>query len=332
MTHGTNPPRKLLGSFHRNPRVAPLFDGTVKPDGLDIQWTSDNPGASFLRVLTKNDFDVFEFSISHYMVTRNLPDPAFAGWIALPVFASKPSGIYRGLYVREASGIRSLADLRGKRVGIPDFSMTGGVAIRAILRTLYGIHPREIQWMNTRRSKDRHDNVMGIDQSTSTGITITNIAEEASLQSLLERGELDAAVSSPEAEIKPAPGLQRYPLDAWVAALADMQRATGFTPVNHTLLVQKRLLAESPDIAGRLLRTFESAKQAAYASDPSARAIYPEFDLDTQRRAFGDDPYPYGFKANRRVFELVAEQLLIDGIISARPDIDALVAESVRDS
>ena len=51
-----------------------------------------------------------------------------------------------------------------------------------------------------------------------------------------------------------------------------------------------------------------------------------------QRRAFGDDPYPYGLQANRQVLEIVAEQLEIDGLIKKRPDIDALVAESVRDS
>ena len=138
-----DPKRKLLISFHSNPRVAPLMQGRVAAEGLDLEWDSGNIGAAFMRALTTNDFDVFEFSISHYLATRNHANPAYAGWIAVPVFSSKPSAIYRAFHVREAAGIRTLADLRGKRIGLPDFSMTGGIAIRVMLRKLYGIEARE---------------------------------------------------------------------------------------------------------------------------------------------------------------------------------------------
>ena len=324
--------RKLLVSFHPNPRVLPLVDGSVKPEGLELEWETADPGAAFMRALTKNDFDVFEFSISHYIATREHPNPAYAGWIAVPVFSSKPSGIYRNLFLREASGIRSLADLRGKRLGIPDFSMTGGVAIRVILKTLYGIHPREITWINTRPESLRHDHAMGFDHSTDTGIEVSNIDERTTPQRMLECGELDAAVGAPQVEIVAAPGIRRFPLEQWIEVLSAVRRAIGITPVNHTLLVQKRLLHERPDLAMRLLAAFESSKAEAYRRSPAARAIFPEGDIELQRRSFGEDPYPYGLRANRQVLELVAEQLEIDGIIRKRPDIDALVAQSVRDS
>ena len=324
--------RKLLISFHPNPRVVPLVDGGVKPEGVDLEWDTGEIGAAFMRALTKNDFDIFEFSISHYIATRDHPNPAYAGWIAVPVFSSKPSAIYRNLFVRDAAGIESLADLRGKRLGIPDFSMTGGIAIRVILRTLYGIHPREITWINTRPARLRHDNAMGFDHSTETGITITNIDEGTTPQQMLERGELDAVVGAPEVEVGAAPGIRRFPLEQWIEILAAVRRVIGITPVNHTLIVQKRLLVDRPDLATRMLQAFERSKTEAYRRSPAARAIFPEYDLDAQRRAFGDDPFPYGFKANRQVLELVAEQLEIDGIIRKRPDIDGLVAESVRGS
>ncbi len=324
--------RKLLISFHPNPRVAPLFDGDVKVEGVNLAWDSGEIGAAFMRALTRNDFDIFEFSISHYIATRDHPNPAYAGWIAVPVFTSKPAGIYRNLFLRDAAGIQSLADLRGKRVGIPDFSMTGGVAIRVILRTLYGIHPREITWINTRPASLRHDNAMGFDHSTETGITITNIDEGSTPQQLLARGELDAVVGLPQVEVTAAPGIRQFPLDQWIEVLAAVRRAIGITPVNHILLLQKRLLLQHPDLAVRMLQAFERSKAEAYRRDPAARAIFPDYDLEAQRRAFGDDPFPYGLKANRQVLELVAEQLEIDGIIRKRPDIDGLVAESVRDS
>ena len=324
--------RKLLISFHPNPRVAPVINGSVKPAGVDLEWDTGPIGGAFMRALTKNDFDIFEFSISHYLATRDHPNPAYAGWIAIPVFSSKPSAIYRNLFVREAAGIRELADLRGKRLGIPDFSMTGGIAIRVMLRTLYGIAPQEISWVNTRHGEDRHDTAMGIDHTTDTGITITNISEETSVQQMLERGELDAAVGAPEAIVEAAPGISRFPMEKWIDILEKTRRAIGITPVNHTLIIQKRLLAERPELAARMLQAFEQSKLDAYRHNPAARALFPEYDLDVQRRAFGDDPYPYGFKANRQTLELVAEQLEIDGIIKKRPDINTLIAESLLGS
>jgi 4,5-dihydroxyphthalate decarboxylase len=324
--------RKLLISFHPNPRVAPLVNGSVKPEGVDLQWDTGEIGGAFMRALTKNDFDIFEFSISHYIATRDHPNPAYAGWIAIPVFSSKPSGIYRNLFVRDSAGIQSLADLRGKRLGIPDFSMTGGIAIRVMLKALHGIHPREVTWVNTRTAEHRHDNAMGFDHSTETGITITNIKEGTTAQQMLERGELDAVVGSPEAIVTAAAGIRQFPLEQWVEIMAATRKAIGITPVNHTLLVQKRLLAARPDLAKRMLQAFERSKMEAYRDNPAARAIFTDYDLDVQRRAFGDDPYPYGLKANRQALELVAEQLEIDGLIKKRPDIDGLVAESVRDS
>ena len=325
-------PLKLSMSFHPNPRVQPLVEGHVKPEGVEFAWDTGEIGAAFMRVLTKNDFDVFEFSISHYLATRGRGNPAWDGWIAIPVYASKPSAIYRGLYLREDAGIKGLADLRGKRLGIPDFSMTGGIAIRVLLRRLYGIRPQEITWVNTRPAAQRHDNAMGFDHPTDTGIRIENIPEGMTAQQLIERGEVDAVVGAPQVPVVDAPGLQHFALSRWVEALAELQRQIGITPVNHTLLIQKRVLAENPKLGRLLFDTFQRAKEEAYRSNPAARAIFTDFDLDLQRRAFGEDPYPYGLAANRPCLELVAEQLEIDGLIAKRPDVDALIAEDLRNT
>ncbi|MFN0302393.1 MAG: ABC transporter substrate-binding protein [Burkholderiales bacterium] len=331
-TRTSNTTRKLLISFGANARIEPLIDGAVKPEGVALEWDNGEIGAAFLRALTKNDFDLFEFSISHYIATRTHPNPAYAGWIAIPVFTSKPVFLYRELFVREAAGIESLADLRGKRLGIPDFSMTGGIWIRIMLKTLYGIHPREITWINTRPARLRHDHAMGFDQPTATGIKIINIDERTTPQQMLERGEVDAVVGAPEVEVRAAPGIRHFSREQWIDVLGAVQIALGITPVNHTLIVQKRHLVERPGLAMSMLQAFERSKVEAYRRSAVARSILPECDLDAQLRAFGQDPYPYGLKANRQVLELVADQLVIDGVIGKRPNIDDLVAESVRGS
>ncbi|MFM9971213.1 MAG: hypothetical protein ACKVQK_22695 [Burkholderiales bacterium] len=143
----TSSKMKLRLSFERNPRNERLLDGKVGVEGIEFDWQGGDPGAAFLHLLVHNDFDVFEFSISHYMYTRTLPNPAYQGWIMLPIFTSKPVFLYRNLFLRAASGVSSLADLKGKRIGIPDFTMTGAVWLRIILRELYGIAPQDIAWV-----------------------------------------------------------------------------------------------------------------------------------------------------------------------------------------
>ena len=59
-------------------------------------------------------------------------------WCALPIFPAK-AFVWLGLFINTASGIKSLADLRGKRVGVPDYVMTAALWFRVFLRELHGI-------------------------------------------------------------------------------------------------------------------------------------------------------------------------------------------------
>ncbi len=167
-----------------------------------------------------------------------------------------------------------------------------------------------------------------------TGAHMTNARNDADRTLLISFHSNPRVAPLIDGSVKPdgVDLISRFPTEKWIDILAQTRRAIGITPVNHTLIIQKRLLAERPELAIRMLQAFERSKMEAYRSNPAARALFPEYNLDVQRRAFGDDPYPYGFNANRQTLELVAEQLEIDGIIKKRPDINTLVAESVLDS
>ena len=54
----------LTMAFSDNPRVQPLKDGAVKPQGIDLNCITVAPGSLFQRHLTHDDFDVSEMSIS----------------------------------------------------------------------------------------------------------------------------------------------------------------------------------------------------------------------------------------------------------------------------
>jgi 4,5-dihydroxyphthalate decarboxylase len=149
---------------------------------------------------------------------------------------------------------------------------------------------------------------------------------------MIERGELDAVLGATGSAVQAAPGVRAFTAEEWLPVLGELQRKIGVTPVNHAVVVQKRLLAERPSLARDIYTAFEQGKREAYAHNPKARAILPDVDLAKQTAMFGDDPYPYGLRANRNVLELIGEQNVLDGMIRERFAPDTLVAESVRDT
>ena len=53
-----------------NPRTRPIFDGTVKPDGIDLIPTALHPSEMFWRQLKFADFDVSELSFSSLSMAK----------------------------------------------------------------------------------------------------------------------------------------------------------------------------------------------------------------------------------------------------------------------
>ena len=54
----------------KNPRFEPLIDGSVKSDELDLDIHVTTPPELFFRNLKNDEFDVFEMSLSEYLITR----------------------------------------------------------------------------------------------------------------------------------------------------------------------------------------------------------------------------------------------------------------------
>src|SRR5438552_832815 len=130
-------PLRLTLAFSDNPRVQPLKDGLVKPQGIELDCITLDPSNLFQRNLTYDEFDVSEMSISETLLARERTDGKKWDWSALPVFLSRGHH-WHTLYVNTASGIRSLADLRGRRIGVPDYDMTAALWFRITLKDLYG--------------------------------------------------------------------------------------------------------------------------------------------------------------------------------------------------
>lgn len=328
---------RLKAAFMHNPRLQPLLDGSVGTEDIEFDWEFGHPAALNLRHLGENPFDVFEFSLSGYLVVNDRPKWTHLGWTSLPIFLSK-AFLPLELCVNEHAGIRSWADLAGKLIGLPDYNMTASIWMRIMLWQLYGIRPEDITWINGRSPSQRHSTLIGFHEPPpGREVRVLELEPGTTLNEMLKRGEIDAAFG--DYSVAPVSEGQhvRKLLDSEQARqlITEFARKTGTTPVNHTVIVQRRLLARQPQLARALYDMFEEAKQQSYKSALQAAEAYllfPSGDFARQAAIFGTDPYPSGISANRTMLEVLIEQLHYEGQLDSRPGIESLFAETTRDT
>ena len=124
-------------------RTRALIQGTIQPEGIDLNYVPLGPGEIFWRMLNNEEFDASEMSLSTYTILRSQGDTRF---IALPVF---PSRVFRHgcIYVHVDAGIQRPQDLQVKRMGVGDYQMTAAVWVRGLLQHEYQVSPEEVQWV-----------------------------------------------------------------------------------------------------------------------------------------------------------------------------------------
>ena len=117
----------------KNPRFEPLIDGSVKSAKVTLNIHVTTPPELFFKNLKNDEFDVFEMSLSEFLITREQAKGDRWQWAALPIFPAK-AFVWMTLFVNTGAGIQALCDLKGKRVGIPDYVMTAGLWFSVILQ------------------------------------------------------------------------------------------------------------------------------------------------------------------------------------------------------
>lgn len=296
-------------------RTIPFLTGYVKAQGIELEYTPQPPELTFLQQLHDKRYDVSEMSMSAYTQMRMKGNDDF---IALPVF---PSRVFRhsALYVRTDSDIRHPKQLRGRRVGIGYYQMSGAVWARGMLMDDYGVKPDELIWvsgMEVRASAGANqvdqlaDMVEGTRQS------------KPKLEVMLEAGEIDALVSvhTPRAMVRNE-GTVRYLFDNCRAVEEDYFRRTGIFPMMHTIVIKRDVYDGNPWIAQSLFDAFNEAKRRAIANlyETNALSVMLPFlvhEIERTRQLMGMDYWPFGIEANRKslitFFRHLKEQEIID--------------------
>jgi len=331
---------KLKVGVTKNPRFEPLVDKTVKSPRLDLDITVTTPPELFFRNLKNDEFDVFEMSLSEYLITRERARGDRWQWTALPIFPAK-AFVWLGLFVSTQSGIASLADFKGKRVGVPDYVMTAALWMRIFLRELFSIAPREISWFIGRVPELSHGGMLNIDATPPPGISMTWLTTAQTFDVMLDRGEIDAAYGfEPRHDpklyklnmdryggtpLEGNPRLKRLFRDGGRSVVEAFFQKTGIVPANHVIVAQRRLLEKHPWLGAELYKVFTESKQAAYESGnfgSPAYLYFPSHNRASQAAIFGDDPFPFGITKNRLMLEMLFRNSNEEGLTQKRAKID----------
>ena len=121
----------------------PLKDGTAVSPRFEMEHVDVTPATSIFRRMVRNlEFDVAEMALSTYLCAR-AHGKAFTG---IPVFLTR-SFYHAGITYNVKSGIKTAADLAGRRIGVRGYTVTPGVWTRGMLQTVYGLDLDSVTWV-----------------------------------------------------------------------------------------------------------------------------------------------------------------------------------------
>ena len=303
-------------------RTRPLIDGRVKAKGLAVKantaWIGD-----FCTRPVYEDYDAAEMSFSWYVASRDRGEPC----LALPIFPLRMA-VWAYLFVRADSDITKPSDLIGKRIGAQGYRYTVNLWLRGIFKEHYGFAPEQATWVTNEPE--------GAGYVIPKNVTV-EIRKDKTPEQKLKDGEVDAIWCT---SVTPA----FLNGESWVRRLfpdtqGEMQRfvqRTGIMPITHTLVMKKELAEKQPWVAQSLYQAFVESQQVAdqvLQDDPKRFSLLDSvFVQEQQKKAYGNNPYIQGLKANRKIIETFVGYAHDQGYISRKIPVEELFVPSLLDT
>jgi len=318
-----------------NERTRPIIEGRVAPEGIRLVPTVVHPSEMFWRQLKFQEFDVSEMSISSFTIASSLgPTP----WVALPVYTMRHF-FHTRIMARTDRGINKPADLKGKKVGVPEYQQTAALWARGVLQHEFGVHARDMEWFMERTPERSHGGATGF--KPPKGVKLNYIPPTSSIGQMLAKGELDATllylrennlVDRSTTDLSAEPKVKMLFPDEDAEKRRYFAK-TGIYPINHCVVVRRSLVEKYPWIALNLYTAFVRAKaEVAQAAHGHLNAYLESGLLDASaREALKKDPMAYGIKAARPVLETIMQYSHEQGLTKRRMTLEQIFAKSTLD-
>ena len=287
--------------------------GDVRAEGIDHNWLNLGHHECFARFTANREFDVSEISFAKFsaQVTRENSDI-----IGLPVICSR---LFRfsSFYVNKKSGIKTIQDLKGKKVGSPEWAHSAAVYMRGWMHNEMGVSLQDLHWIQAgANAAGREEKV---ELNLPEGVQLTRIKDK-SLSELLSSGEIDCAIIArpPTCFLEGHPDIIRL-FPNFLEMEEEYYDRTKVYPIMHIIAMRKSILDENPWVARNLMNAFQESKRRSLERlfDPAV-SRYPLPWLASYARRMRDkfegDPFPYGIEENRPTWEQMSLYTFQQGI------------------
>src|SRR5258705_3046962 len=303
-------------------RTLALRDGSIQPEGIDLNYIASQPPDIFWRMLQFNEFQISEMSLSNH---ATLVSTGEAPFIAIPVF---PSRVFRHGYffINPTKGIEKPSDLKGKRGGVPEYSMTAAVYMRGLMQHEFGVKPSDVEWVQGRTDR--------LGRKLPSDIRLTQAPAGTELGDLLERGEIDfmMTANNPLSFRRGAKTVRRlFPNYAEIEK--DYYRRTKIYPIMHTVVIRRDIYERDPRVALNIYKSLCQAKEHCYhlfaeTGSPKASFAWLQPMIEEERAIIGPDCIPYVIERNRPTIEALLQYTFEHGLTARRVKLDELFAPS----
>lgn len=331
---------KLSLSFisSKNERVAPLFDGRVEVEGVELIATASDPSETFWRQLSFQEFEVAEMSLSSYLIAKSNG----MDMIAIPAFPGRRF-MHTQLSYHVDSGIRDARDLVGKRVAMGEYQQTAALWNRGILEHDFGVSQYKVHWFMERSEALSHGGATGF--TPPEGISFQRIPDTESMASMLVANKIDVApvtrafrrdtnMIDRSTQIRARDGDWSKVKLLFPDRIAEGERffsKHGYIPANHAYVIRGDIYRRHPWLAINLYKAFVAAKEIAQdtlaESIPSGLVFGADY-LARTRQIFGADPFPYGIKSNLGMLQTIIDYSHEQGLTKTKQKIEDLFAPS----
>jgi 4,5-dihydroxyphthalate decarboxylase len=304
-----------------------LASGHVPVQGATLNVLTLPPEEAFFRFTHFREWEVSEMSMGKYVSLRSQDD----GLAAIPVF---PSRVFRHsmIYVRDGGGLERPEQLKGKRIGVPEWAQTAVIYARGYLSHQAGVPLDSAEWVQA--GVNEAGRVEKVKLKLPPGVRLRP-EPTRSLNDMLLAGDLDAVLSArPPRSL--GSGIQRLFPDYQTAEEAYYKQ-TGVFPIMHVIVLRSDVLGRHPWLAMNLYKAFEEAKRRSIERLSDITASHAPFawlapSAERMKALFGEDFWPYGLDRNRKTLQAFVDFAFEQGVCHRQLALEELFPKQVLTS
>ena len=311
---------RLSLGMSTNPRTRPVFENKVKADGIELVPTHVHVAELFWRQLRSAEFDVAEMSMSTLMMAVAQGDKRFVG---LPIFTTRRM-FHTAMLARKDAGVNSPSDLKGKRVGVPEYQQTSALWTRGVLQHHFGVKDTDMEHWMDRQPAHSHRGEVGF--TPKPGVKIHQVPGDTDIGEMLLQGRLDAVMSYNPAkgdsaldrgsiDLASHPDIKAVFPDKYAEAMR-FKKVWDLYPINHGMVIRREIAEKHPWAVLNIFKAFEKANEIAEAQ----RMEHTEYHIEAgllpaeAKKAMATQVLYHGVQHNRKSLEMAAQLSFEQGL------------------